>query len=748
MLGYNLYEKYTSNDSAHEMATGYISQSFTPGTSHKLHYIRFLLYDAGHSGNATISLFEADANGKPTGAAIATGTVAYTNISTTDYVWAGAELSVNPIVTNKKLVATLHSAGTELWARMDSGGTYGEAFSSTDGVTWTAAPGTICFEEWGVPLPTHGTYPLPLYPTAAGNYTGLSGTFADVDDLMDSPDDSNGVKYDVGPNFLTGVEGTDYGRLTGTTALWKSGVAGLFGTGFVGQVAVGDLCRTPTNNEFYGGGYRIGVVLSVGPTGITFTKVLGGFEGFVTGGQLENAWFCTPETLAKSINGMLYLPDDNVISHLPLAKIDGTWTSGPTGATASGGNALAVYPDPYFLYNFFGIAWYGSGGSIQRNTQQYHLKSVDSNDAVTYTNTGASKSCVPNECGYCSLTWVDDLTSEDTQTQWCSPTKKSSFVVKSTQNKEFIHSINVRFRVKINHTQHGAIVILMEDSVNEDNPLILPRKVRGKLTVADTTYFKAGDRINLTDTEGHSENHVVFRVFSGKIYTVDALTYLFLAPSGTYLEKFTQVTNLAAVTITGTARPFIRLDGVESLGTEVTITATEEDCPHAIPVRAGTEYNFGDWLMTTARVWEYNEIISRPGGGVFTQDDFLNSKFEVGIELGNLSDLANPVSIECTQLLAIGNMSATSQNELSIPKSGWEDYGFLVFETPTINGVSQSYDALGLPVMNGYNTLGWKTYQFPVGTSSSDLVAKPVVISTGGRNRVIYGNNRPKIIYG
>lgn len=177
MLGYTLFERNVQGDDfSHEMTTGYIAQSFTPGTAHKVHQFRFKCLRIGASGVATISLYATDANGKPTGTALATCTVAQADISTAAFGWIGGELSTAYETVSNKLIVVLHSAASGLWCRYQSVGQYssGQAWSSTDGVTWTSyAPYDFVFEEWGEPLPLYGTYKLPFYPTAKGTHTEL-----------------------------------------------------------------------------------------------------------------------------------------------------------------------------------------------------------------------------------------------------------------------------------------------------------------------------------------------------------------------------------------------------------------------------------------------------------------------------------------------------------------------------------------------------------------------------------------------
>lgn len=751
MLGYVEYERNEyGDDYAHEMGTGYIAQSFTPGTSHYIRAFRFKCYNSASCGDVTVKIYDTDGNGKPTGTALGTATIAQADIPNSDYGWIGGELDTSYLATNKKFIAVLHAAATGLYVKYQSVSGYenGSLWESTDGATWTENTSYDCvFQEWGLPLPSYGTYRLPFYPTAAGTHSELSGTFADVDDLLDSPDDSNGVGYDLGDNFLTGLAGGAAGRFLqsdgcGATALWKSGVAGLFGTGLGSRVAIGALVRTPTDNEFYTGGYRICKVSDKDDVnGLTFDNTPAG-PTTMTGWNLSDIWFVTPETLAKSttssgpssnaVDWKTYKLETNcgMVDRLPSQKLKGQWDfDGVGGASCgSGGDATTKFPDKDFAHNYIQPAWYGPTGAFNRGPMFHIDYVVDDNNVVLLHHQTTPFTCVLDEAGSCSLTWLDDLTDTDLATQWCAATKKASYVVKSTLNRQYIHQMSVRFRVKIEHylsSTHG--ILCSEDASN----VTFLGSTYGKLRVACLDGFKAGMNIKVFDNKGNSEDHVIRYISSPYMYTMSALSHLFL------VSDFTEVRCSNAVKITATAKPFILLNGTYVYGTEQTITADESDAIIQ-DARVGYPWN-------APRVWEFEETLARPGGGMFNYTDFQNSAMEVGIVLGNLSDISNNVKVKCTQLLMIADMSATPANILASTKSGIDDYGFIVFETPAFNGVTYSYDALGLPVINGYNPLHWKTYSFKKSIGSG-FEAKPKVIHRSGRSRVLYGNSRKKVV--
>lgn len=506
------------------------------------------------------------------------------------------------------------------------------------------------------------------YPFFIVSGVGGKENFQCVNDPIDAPQDvgpfskSAGVYYALGAIwggevaedvFLSGeVEGAA-GRLTGTSALWKSKVNGLTGTAsnFSSEVTATDLLQSPNTNEWFTArDRRILQVASIeSDTGLTFSTYPSENPYSSTEFKLGNYWFCTPNTYALAVsepNGdKVNLVSDGIPEFAVGAKLNGTWTftAGSKTVTGSGGNALSVYPDTTFRYNYIAPVWTSMGQL--RYGSYLRIDSVDGNNTITlHDEAGTSRVGTVNECLYCTLIYTDDLTDTDKATQRCAVTKKDSYAVKGTLNKQNIHRMSVRFRAELVHFQKAV-----------------------------------------------------------------------------------------GTSITGTAKPFILLGGTYVYGTERTITATEIDACYPLPNRMTT------WNLP--RVWEFDEILARPGGGLFTQDDFVDNKLEVGIILGNLSDLKNPCAIVCTQLCLVADVAATPASLMQVSTTGWEDYGFMVFQAPTVNGVESYYDELGLPVINGYNTLGWQSHKFP--TSTGMFTARPRTIHRSGRDTTIYRNHRP-----
>jgi hypothetical protein len=154
---------------------------------------------------------------------------------------------------------------------------------------------------------------------------------------------------------------------------------------------------------------------------------------------------------------------------------------------------------------------------------------------------------------------------------------------------------------------------------------------------------------------------------------------------------------------TGTAQPFLRLNSTDSLGTAVTLTSSAW-------TNEGYEYEI---LPYRYPFKTYCQTISRPGGGVFTNDDL--ATLEVGIILGNVSDVN--ASVICTQLYPELVVSATPW--LANQTVGLTQYGFRTF--------SNRLDEWGVPVFpNGMNMMAHKIYN--VSTSVVPYVSKPIQV--------------------
>lgn len=186
------------------------SQSFTPDITHTVKKIKMWMKRVGNAGTITFDLYAADANHRPTGAVLATGTKAATAISDTTYTWyevislgTGIELTAS----SKYVIVVSASAGDEdnnyVLFHGKTGNPYsgGQTCLSTDqGVTWdytTYATYDLAFVEYGA-----GYLDDDGNPITKGTLITLKGT-PDMNGAEPPPGYDGGIGF-YSPRYSVG----------------------------------------------------------------------------------------------------------------------------------------------------------------------------------------------------------------------------------------------------------------------------------------------------------------------------------------------------------------------------------------------------------------------------------------------------------------------------------------------------------------------------------------------------------------
>ena len=156
-----LQEYYNTNDDGGSTLYGVFlrGQSWTAASGYTLEKVALLLYRVGSPGTITLELYAADGAQKPTGSALATGTLDGDTLTTnTAGEWVDISYSVGYAVTNAVqyvhvVTASSGDASNKLGWRLDSssptyaGGLY--LSSSNNGSTWgTVATIDFMFENY------------------------------------------------------------------------------------------------------------------------------------------------------------------------------------------------------------------------------------------------------------------------------------------------------------------------------------------------------------------------------------------------------------------------------------------------------------------------------------------------------------------------------------------------------------------------------------------------------------------------
>lgn len=679
------YEKFENNefndDSSDDFSnTNFVCQTFTVGTIHKLHRVEMKLISTSNCGTVTMGIFATDSTGAPTGSALELGHSSRVPEITSSAEWVTFNLNCPIILEPKTYAIVLLAEAGGAWARYEAIGSYtaGYLWESTDsGATWVKqiAP-DLLFREYGTLLESSGSYAIHLYPQGEGTHTQLVPAFdfkpatlfqsdienySCVDDLAGAPDEnSTSIMYAVSSlrggwelehdweNFLSGESEGRSGRLSlwyespYNYVLWQCGIDGITSPSdslFTKQLEVGDILRSPTHNEWYGKYKpRLSRVLSIqDDMNLTLSEAPSMYWGT---GQTEPArsWYATPCSRATA--------DDPPVSNYPISYqnlpfnyLTGQWSwkKNDHVVYGVGGNAESELVYPAVVFHAETIDHGRSQTGLHRAVE---LVTDDNTFETWVAYAWKDREDPVNKTRYLSLTFRDNAELDDagvTSTQFCKPTKRDSYTLKSTLNTNPIVAVQVVARVS---------VALM------DNP--------------------------------------------------------------------------AWKSVTGTAQPFLKLNGLDSLGTEVEIPSVQT---------MGITFHPDGTITKRDPVWfTIRQTISRPGGGVFTRDD-INS-MEVGIILGNIggtvkaytaydpvnapdyygNDPINaPAVVACTQLYADVIMS--SQSGQQSYQYYITQYGQKVFD----NG----FDEWALPVFN-FN-MNQSTHWI-YGTLISDFIAKPISI--------------------
>jgi hypothetical protein len=186
------YEQYTTGDGAASgvMNTSWLSQTFTPTTSHTLDTVSLYLYKVGSpTYTVTIGLYAAGTDDKPTSPVLASTTFLASSLTTTA-TWYEYEFSTGYAVTAGTkyalvLSATEGASGTMVYWRVNTAGTYSggmKAISANQGTTWTTSSASdFMFREGQNPPAWYEQYTTGA-SAASGvmNTSWLSQTFTPV----------------------------------------------------------------------------------------------------------------------------------------------------------------------------------------------------------------------------------------------------------------------------------------------------------------------------------------------------------------------------------------------------------------------------------------------------------------------------------------------------------------------------------------------------------------------------------------
>lgn len=295
-----LYERYNTGDNATTTVYGanWVSQTFTPGTAHKVAQFRLKLIAVGNCGTITVSL-QATSGGFPDGTDLITKTVAQGDLPTGDADWVDVDFATFQRVDNELYAIVIRAltgdAGNYLGVRYDSSASYsggGLLTSSDSGGSWLAdipSVKDIMFEDWGEPVTQpQDTITLYLVPAGSGTYTELSGFSWDwspdhgnwelVDDPWDAPDEHSSFvgNHPYNSEFPSGT-------LTGTVT-WTNASKAVTGSGtaFESELEPGIYIRSPDDEDY------IAKVASIqSDTELTLVANYGGESGADTADETE-----------------------------------------------------------------------------------------------------------------------------------------------------------------------------------------------------------------------------------------------------------------------------------------------------------------------------------------------------------------------------------------------------------------------------------------------------------------------------
>lgn len=162
------YNDGPGNQNATCYAGNYVGQGFTPSITHNLTQVKIWIKGGGLTGTYTVEIFAAS-GGKPTGAALSSGTVDIATALDTAYSLVTFNMTALELVASTQYVITARcdAANNCPWSR-DSTGIYGGGvaqYSANAGATWNLLSAMDqLFEEWGE---------LPTVPAGSGGPAAL-----------------------------------------------------------------------------------------------------------------------------------------------------------------------------------------------------------------------------------------------------------------------------------------------------------------------------------------------------------------------------------------------------------------------------------------------------------------------------------------------------------------------------------------------------------------------------------------------
>ena len=157
------YEYYNTGDTTGGMVnpTAWRAQTFTPRADHTITSVKLKMYRFPDAETLYVEIRATDANGKPTGGVLSSGSIDASTFTTNSAgAWYEISLSAYTLLAGTKYAIVLHtSAGTIGWRLGSNGYPRGTLVLSSDsGETWTVFGAyDQMFEEWGEPaisLPT------------------------------------------------------------------------------------------------------------------------------------------------------------------------------------------------------------------------------------------------------------------------------------------------------------------------------------------------------------------------------------------------------------------------------------------------------------------------------------------------------------------------------------------------------------------------------------------------------------------
>jgi len=217
-----LYEYYNTGDDTSEPIynSRWASQTFTVGTvgtneNHNISKIKLKLRRQGFPGTITVSIRATDANGKPTGSDLSTGTIDGNTLTTnSDGAWYEIEMSEYTLQASTKYAIVVRAPSGHFFERLfwradSSSPSYngGCAYSSADsGQSWEAKDTwDFMFEEYG---------------TSGGQ--NLTQDLSDTLTLSESLKHDVGVKLTETLNLAEALRTDEEAKLTDTLSLAES----------------------------------------------------------------------------------------------------------------------------------------------------------------------------------------------------------------------------------------------------------------------------------------------------------------------------------------------------------------------------------------------------------------------------------------------------------------------------------------------------------------------------------------------